>query len=376
MDDDRTAIQEKSVTTRSRQSRIMIDSTGTPIDVYDSYGRRRADCLPVSRFEVRTPPKPVGPSPDEKLSYLSDTHCRKWVRDGILAKDLDEAIAIVEAFAGRREMPITRASMEGREDSGSGYGIALISILHRGADAFLERVVTRIRSELADRGSYYDGWDYDGPGAFCKATIRIKPEGSGYVVRISAVRSDPEKRLAESFGLRRRFLRGEHHVTWATVGADYSIPLGQLARVARIAGSKDPRSAADVYADLTTPLGDSEFGCAVLHEDDSVRVLVSLDEVRVPASYNLRHMAQDAGLVAAPDDWRHRLVDDAERGPCMVGRARTWREWPDAWASGVRISVQPRDCMDPEHEKAAIAVSNDVARLWAGLPGAYGDGDK
>lgn len=365
----------------SGRDRTMKYPKGVPADLYDNYGRTRLNCHHIIHPDTRPapPPKPIGPTPEDVRNYLSDTHCRKLIRDGLLAKDLDEVIAIIEAFGGRREMPISRDLAGSRPDSSSGFGIVMVSIgesvLVGGADRFTDRLIARIRSDLEEKGSFFSGWDYEGPGPFHKASIRIKPEGSGYVVRISVVRDNPEPRLAKAFGLHRRFLRAEHHVTWATTGDDYAIPFDQFSRVARIAGSTSPRPAADVFADLMTPIGDSEYGCAVLHESDAVRVTACIDEVRVPASWKYRNMARDMGLDQTPDDWSPRLVDDPERGPLMVGRANTWREWPNPWSCGVTISIEPRDAMDPEHEAAAIALSNDVSRLWSGLPGAYRDSD-
>lgn len=369
------------VTPSSRRRRSYSDRTGIVVD-HDDYGNprhRRGDGMadPIGRSVE--PPRPIGPSDEERRAYLSDTHTRKLVRDGILAKDLDEAIAIVEAYAGVRTMPIASDATKAHPDSDSGMGVVMIALgetmLQRGSDAFLERVKASIRASMEERGSYYEGWDYEGPGPFHKCTIRIAPAGGGLVVRISAVRRNPEPRLAEQFGLRMRFLRASHHVTWETRGDDFSIPIVQLQGAARIAGAATPPDAATILDGLVTPRGDDMNGRAVLHEDEHLQVVATFDEVRVPADWRLRDMAGASGLATVPDDWRPHLVDD-EDGPRIVGRALTWREWPNPWAAGVHIEVVPVDPMDPDHEAACIAVSADIARRWAGLPGAWGDSDK
>lgn len=367
-----TSSAQRSRRRYSDTGRRMIDVAGRILEI-DDYGNV---VDPSVRFAPAEPPLPVGPSEEERRSHLSDTHRRTLVRDGILVADIEQAIAVIETYGGRRTMPITGDAAARHPDSSSGMGVAMVAlgeaVLGRGSDAFLDRVVANIRSEFATKGRYYDGWDYDGPGAFHKTTIRIEPAGSGLVVRISAVRSDPEPRLAKSLGLRHRLLRGEHHVTWATQGDDYRIPLRQLIQAARIAGATEPRSAEAVFRELVSPTGDSDFGPAVLHEDERIRVTASIDEVRVPAGWKLKQMARDARLDTVPAEWNARFVEDDD-GPAMVGRAHVGHQWPDPWASGIRISVSPVDPMDTGHEDAAITSSNDIARLWAGLPGSYGE---
>lgn len=349
---------------------------------YDEYGyqNRRHDGIAYGRVsETVVPPVPVGPSAEERRAYLSDTHTRTWVRDGIIAKDLDEAIAIVEAYAGAREMPISSDAAERLPDSEDGAGIVMIALgeimLQRGTDVFLDRLRATIRSTLQERGSFMQGWDYDGPGAFHKCTLRIVPEGKRLVVRISAVGRDPEPRLAKAFGLRQRFLRAEHHVTWASPGEDYAIPFVQFQRTARIAGATTLPDATSVLHDLVTPKGDDCSGSAVLFENGIIRMVVAFDDVRVPGNWRLRDWARARNLERVPAEWEPHLVE-GEDGPVIAGRAMHWREWPNPWAAGAYIRIEAVDPTDPEHEAACIAASNDVGRLWAGLPGAWRDSQK
>lgn len=382
---DDTAILEKtpmSIWTASQRTGRR--RTGDEHVVIDGYGRmmiRGRDGSYRAMDEREPEPvvrRPVGPSEEDRRNYLSDTHCRRWVRDGLIAEDVDQVIAIIEAFAGVRTMPITSEYAERNQDSSAGLAVGLIgmgeSILNRGADGFLERLIVEVRASLDERGSYWKGWDYDGPGAFHKACLKIEAVGARWKVRISVARSDPESRLAKSFGLKQCFLRADHHVTFETHGDDYAIPMIHLERAARLAGATEVRPAADVFADLMTPIGDSQFGCAVLHEDERIRVLVSIDDVRVPADWKYRQMIRDTDLKAVPEEWSARLVEDGD-GARIVGRAQTWREWPDPWASGIHITVNAVDQTDPEHEAAAVEASNRIAGLWAGLRGAYRDSD-
>lgn len=349
---------------------------------YDDYGRpsHHHGGMTSDRFGATSaPPKPVGPSDEERRAYLSDTHTRVWVRDGIVVKDVDETIALVEAYAGVREMPITADVAERHPSSGAGAGVVMIAlgetVLQRGADAFLDRLRSTMRSAIEERGCFMEGWDYDGPGAFHKCTLRVKTQGDRLVVRISAVGRDPEPRLAKAFGLRQRFLRAEHHVTWASPGEDYAIPFVQLQRAARLAGAVTLPDPATVLHDLMTPKGEDSSGSAVLFENERVRMVVAFDDVRVPADWRMRDWASARNLDRIPDGWRPHLVDGQD-GPVITGRAMNWREWPNPWAAGMYIRIEAVDPTDPDHEAACIAASDDVGRLWAGLPGAWRDSQK
>lgn len=322
--------------------------------------------------------QPVGPSPEERRQHLSDTHCRTWIRDGILAKDLDEAISIVEAFGGRNEMPISHETAErmGRSEQDLGVvlaGLAEGMLLSR-SDRFLDQIIAEIREEVARKGSFWRGWDYDGRGAFHKATVRVLPEGSGWVVRISVPRQDVETSLARELGLPMRFLRARHHVTFRTEGRLFSIPMEQIRHASRLVGSENPPTAESLLDALKTPTGDSDYGEAVLHEDESILVTMKFDETRVPQGFEMRRIARETDLAEVPAEWTAHLTGD-EGFERIEGLARTWSSWPDPWAAGIEILISPRDSHDPEHERACIEASKSLARLWAGLPGAYRESD-
>lgn len=343
---------------------------------YDSYGRLHPLGEAYRPAPKVIPARPVEPSEEERRQYLSDTHCRLWIRDGLFAESLDQALSIIEHFGGRQTMPITRDVIASTPPSAGGHGVALIALgeaaLLKNADRFLDSVLTDIKHAIATKGSYYGAWDYDGIGAFQKATIRIIPANEGYIVRISQPRSNPERAIATQAGIHHRLLRAEHLVTWATSGSDYRIPLSQLTLLANLLDMTPANDARGIYEAFATPEGDSDFGPATITENDTIRIVAHIDETRIPSNWNLRQIAHSEGLVDVPSEWAHRFVDN-ERDPAMVGRARTWGEWDNPWASGIRIYIEPRNPLDPEHEAAAIAASNQINRLWAGLPGAWRD---
>lgn len=355
-----------SSTTKGRRSRY--DATGM-IRMHDGYGYRLDNVASGRLAQTIVPPAPKTPSDEERRAYLSDTHSRTLIRDGLMTPDLEGAIAIIEAFAGKRTMPITRDVAEVNPASSGGLAVAMTAIgetiVQRGSDTFLTRLIAEVRETMAEKGSFARGWDYEGPGDFQKTSLRIAPCGSGLVVRISTPRSDPERHLAEKLGLERRLLRAEHVVTWATSGEEYAVPIARLMQVARIAGATTPPTAQEILHGMTVPIAEEVDPSVVLHQDDRITVWATFDIVRTPQDWKLKRMAADQGLPFVPDAWLPHL-DEAEEN--IVGRAFTWAEWPDAWASGVRFVVSPRDPLDPEHEAGCIDVSKSIAGLWAGLP--------
>jgi hypothetical protein len=187
------------------------------------------------------PPKPKGPVGDELLQSYATTHRVRPVWRGIRFASREHLMIGLDYLGGRlTEQALSETLRQIGDMDSSGLAVPMMLMAQPNADKWYERTIRNpicaleIDDESIAKGTkmFKDGWDYDGPGVWHKASLEVWVDASGWYLHYWAayVGNAPEKRVAEALGAiaTLNILRYNHRLTYETHDDRFAIPLDDL----------------------------------------------------------------------------------------------------------------------------------------------------